>query len=224
MEMRYVGVVIQQMWTEDRPSAARPPPRQRDRADPAPPAATSPRRPGRDPQATTRPRRTIRPGRRAPRGRRSGPPGTPRSRRVRPRRAPGDRATPEPASSRPRALRGPGSRSGGGRHLAGDVAVPADAAAVGTGVDRHPRVVRRHDRRRHPGVELSHGLGVVGKRSPPAAACSGNLSSCMTVGTRAVPCTTISRPGPPTGRCRARCSRCRPGSAPAARPARSSGP
>ena len=63
---------------------------------------------------------------------------------------------------------------------------------VGAGVDRHARLVRRHDRLAAAGVQVGHRGGVRRELLAAAAAYSGKLSSCTTVGTSAVPRSTIA--------------------------------
>ena len=157
-------------------------------------------------------RRTTAPAGRS--GRRAGRAGRPRSRPG----APSARVAFHPSHSRARQDAAPSACSAGIPSPAIATTSPAmlpcrlTPAAVGAGVERHARLVGRHDRVAAAGVQVGHVRGVARELvAPPASAYSGNLSSCITVGTSAMPRSRPSRRSARwTGRCRARCSRCPP--------------
>ena len=104
------------------------------------------------------------------------------------------RATPGPATTRrPRASSAGMPYAASSAHLAGDPAVRQHAARVGPGVDRHAGLVGRHDRLAAPRVQVAHRGGVrrelLGRL---VGVLPGSLSSCIAVGTSAVPCATIA--------------------------------
>ena len=76
--------------------------------------------------------------------------------------------------------------------LVGDAAVGDHAARVGARVDRHPRLARGRDARMARLVQVAHVLRVASGTSPPPSAMPGKFSMLISVGTSAVPCSTIS--------------------------------